>query len=467
MIITNNKNKLLRIFQDKSKKGTKDQDILSSIQLQTTKGDFTNSEYEEKNNTEESNKRHSNFTQISDLNYNNLADIQNRESWETDKPNKRFEEDKYAEYNKETKIRDSNSTEDKTKEDNEEIFHDFDQQDNQEYDIEEIKECMEMNKINNIKVIEQNDQDFSLFSEEMYSDIKRLLYLFGIPYIDAPFEAESQWAYLELTGKVDGVITQDSDVFLFGSRNVYRDIFEQNKFVEYYNMKIIESDLGFDRNSLIWMALLLGSDYTIGVKGIGPVNATEVVQAFQTVKSLKRFKEWADKGTFQDLEEIKQEVEKYHQEERNDNAPKKLKDFEMKAEYEYKVKHKEMLKHWEFPSGFPNTDVEDGYLKPNIDDLDGIELSWSKPNFKALKELALNKLNWHPREIENCITEAEKKRKDGWSSIVFKNEGNDSKQKSITEYFNKQLKFAEYKSKRILTAIGKIKDQQNKKSSLK
>ena len=140
----------------------------------------------------------------------------------------------------------------------------------------------------------------------------------------------------------------------------------------------------------------------------------------------------------------------------------------MKTEYEYKIKHKEMLKHWEFPSGFPNLDVENGYTDPIVDKLENINLSWGKPNYKALKELALNQLNWHPREVESCITETEKKRKDGWNTVIFhnKSEATDSKQKSITDYFNKQLKFAEYKSKRILTAIGKIKYQQNKKSKL-
>jgi len=160
------------------------------------------------------------------------------------------------------------------------IFKDFDEIDLEGYDAEEVRENMEINKIANIQTGDNDDQGCVLFSEEMLADIKKLLYTFGIPYIEAPFEAESQCAYLEMQGKVDGVVTQDSDVFLFGSRNVYKDIFDQNKFVEYYKMHTIETELGFDRDALISMALLLGSDYTIGVKGIGPVNATEIVQAF-------------------------------------------------------------------------------------------------------------------------------------------------------------------------------------------
>mgnify|MGYP000947106365 CR=1 FL=1 len=36
-------------------------------------------------------------------------------------------------------------------------------------------------------------------------------------------------------------------------------------------------DLGLSRHDLIRLALFLGSDYTLGVKGIGPVNAIEII----------------------------------------------------------------------------------------------------------------------------------------------------------------------------------------------
>jgi hypothetical protein len=56
----------------------------------------------------------------------------------------------------------------------------------------------------------------------------------------------------------------------------YRHIFENRKYVEEYRMDDIERELGMDRDDLIRLALLLGSDYTEGVAGIGVVNAVEV-----------------------------------------------------------------------------------------------------------------------------------------------------------------------------------------------
>ncbi|KAG0488129.1 hypothetical protein HPP92_006663 [Vanilla planifolia] len=103
-------------------------------------------------------------------------------------------------------------------------------------------------------------------SSEMFAECQELLQMFGLPYIIAPMEAEAQCAYMEMIHLVDGVVTDDSDVFLFGARNVYKNIFDDRKYVETYFMKDIESELGLSRDKLIRMALLLGSDYTEGVR---------------------------------------------------------------------------------------------------------------------------------------------------------------------------------------------------------
>ena len=70
---------------------------------------------------------------------------------------------------------------------------------------------------------------------------------------------------------MDGVITEDSDVFLFGGRNIYRGVFNNN--IRYYNFARMQQKLKLTREKLIIFAELLGSDYSEGVKGIGLVNA--------------------------------------------------------------------------------------------------------------------------------------------------------------------------------------------------
>jgi 5'-3' exonuclease len=74
--------------------------------------------------------------------------------------------------------------------------------------------------------------------------LQELLRLFGVPYIQAPMEAEAQCAMLDLTDQTSGTITDDSDIWLFGARHVYKNFFNKNKFVEYYQYVDFYSQLG-------------------------------------------------------------------------------------------------------------------------------------------------------------------------------------------------------------------------------
>jgi hypothetical protein len=66
------------------------------------------------------------------------------------------------------------------------------------------------------------ERDMSTITDEMKEDILKLLQLCGIPWIESPAEAEAQCAALEELGLVDGVVTEDSDIFVFGGRKVYK-----------------------------------------------------------------------------------------------------------------------------------------------------------------------------------------------------------------------------------------------------
>lgn len=78
----------------------------------------------------------------------------------------------------------------------------------------------------------------------------------------------------------DACFTSDSDAFLFGARTVYRDIcLSDGGYVVCYEMTDIERNLGFGRNSLITLGVLLGSDYSSGVHGLGPESACLLVKS--------------------------------------------------------------------------------------------------------------------------------------------------------------------------------------------
>ncbi|GER46655.1 flap endonuclease GEN-like protein [Striga asiatica] len=102
----------------------------------------------------------------------------------------------------------------------------------------------------------------------MIKEAKFLGASLGIPCLDGIEEAEAQCALLNSESLCDGCFTSDSDAFLFGARTVYRDIcLGEGGHVVCYEMDDIERKLGFGRNSLITLAILLGSDYNQRVRG--------------------------------------------------------------------------------------------------------------------------------------------------------------------------------------------------------
>ena len=105
-------------------------------------------------------------------------------------------------------------------------------------------------------------------------------------------EAEAQCAELVRLRLVEGIITDDSDVFLFGGNRVFRNMFNQSKTVECFLSSDLVRELGLDRGTLIRLAHLLGSDYTDGLAGVGPVVAMELVKEFPGEDGLERFAQW-------------------------------------------------------------------------------------------------------------------------------------------------------------------------------
>nr|XP_043626729.1 single-strand DNA endonuclease 1 [Erigeron canadensis] len=114
----------------------------------------------------------------------------------------------------------------------------------------------------------------------MIKEAKILGSALGVPCLDGIEEGEAQCALLDSESLCDGCFSSDSDTFLFGATTVYRDIcLGEGGYVVCYEMADIEKKLGFGRNSLIALAVLLGSDYSSGVRGVGPELACKIVKS--------------------------------------------------------------------------------------------------------------------------------------------------------------------------------------------
>lgn len=55
---------------------------------------------------------------------------------------------------------------------------------------------------------------------EMAHAVIQALEVSQIDFVVAPYEADAQLAYLEMHGIVDGIVTEDSDLLVFGCKRV-------------------------------------------------------------------------------------------------------------------------------------------------------------------------------------------------------------------------------------------------------
>lgn len=200
---------------------------------------------------------------------------------------------------------------------------------------------------------------------EIREEIKELLGILGIPWVDSPMEAEAQCVELEAQGYVDGVITEDSDVFLFGAKQVYRGLLSQSCTVESYNSLEIQQTLGLTRLQLVCLAQLLGCDYHPGIPGIGPVLGTEAIQAFGDLGTLNK--------VLNDLQSA------------------------TKEQSDLLKRRSKSLKKSDF-SVLPDTEVEKAFFSPIVDKSIK-EFQWFRPEMSRLKSFLTQKLGW---SAEKC-----------------------------------------------------------------
>jgi len=129
-----------------------------------------------------------------------------------------------------------------------------------------------------------------ILTSEMIEDAKTLLKLLGIPWIQAPAEAEAQAAYMARKGDVWASSSRDYDTLLFGAPRLVRYLtitgreFLPSKGVsrplkpELIVLEEVLSKIGVTREQLIDLSILIGTDFNDGIKGIGPKIALKLVK---------------------------------------------------------------------------------------------------------------------------------------------------------------------------------------------
>src|SRR3989344_2054099 len=123
---------------------------------------------------------------------------------------------------------------------------------------------------------------------KMIDESKELLKAFGLPVVQAPSESEAQCSFMAEKGDVYGVVSTDFDSLLYSAPRLIKNITAssrrkvRNTYVK-INPEMIELNevldtLQISQDQLIALAIMIGTDYDSGIKGIGPKTALKLVK---------------------------------------------------------------------------------------------------------------------------------------------------------------------------------------------
>jgi flap endonuclease-1 len=135
-------------------------------------------------------------------------------------------------------------------------------------------------------------------TQSMQGDARTMLGLLGIPWVQAPEEGEAQAAHIARKGEVWAANSRDYDSVLFGAPRLVRYVtISGQEFLpstgrsrplipELIELEELLKTLGITREELIDLAILVGTDFNKGIKGIGPKTSLKLIKKHERLENL-------------------------------------------------------------------------------------------------------------------------------------------------------------------------------------
>ena len=179
------------------------------------------------------------------------------------------------------------------------------------------KEWKEALEAGDLKRAKSKAQQTSRVTKDILKQSKQLLEALGIPYIQAPSEGEAQASYLVKKGEAFAVGSQDYDCLLVGSPVLIRNLTSSQRrklpgkeayskvYPNQIRLKQNLKSLGLNQKQLVDMAILIGTDFNEGIKGIGPKKSLNLIKKNGNVENVLATIGNKDAPTFEEIKEIR------------------------------------------------------------------------------------------------------------------------------------------------------------------
>jgi flap endonuclease-1 len=141
-------------------------------------------------------------------------------------------------------------------------------------------------------------------------DVKRVLDLIGVNYYDAPDEAEKYCVFLQKSGIIDYIVSDDTDVFTFGGNNVLKSSIKNN--IVEINIEQFLLKVNYDMKKFIDFCILSGCDYLPYVPSLAINTVNTLFKKYDTIEDIIELKKYTFTEEYNNLNEVREIFTKFN-----------------------------------------------------------------------------------------------------------------------------------------------------------
>jgi len=142
----------------------------------------------------------------------------------------------------------------------------------------------------NSKIMINLKKKFIYVSRHMFQEVKKLIDIMGEIYIDAPNEADELCAWLVTTNRVDGCLSEDTDLFVYGCNKVYKGLDMDNEYIIKYDLNCILRIINISRTNFLQLCVISDNDYNDNNKGF--IYYYHVYKKYKRTNKYEEFYDW-------------------------------------------------------------------------------------------------------------------------------------------------------------------------------
>lgn len=131
-----------------------------------------------------------------------------------------------------------------------------------------------------------------IFSQKQIKDILYFFELLGVPVIRENEEADFILAKLSASNKIDYILSDDSDVLVFGAKKVLKNFCITDEKCQLYILDEILENIGVSFHKFVDICILCGCDYTTKIRNMNCSKSFQLITQYGSIEEVAKNTEY-------------------------------------------------------------------------------------------------------------------------------------------------------------------------------